>query len=149
REDVLLYTGNDDQILLDLLTPFSWRGQTRFIVGGLLGQWGVWTKRAVEWLEEVKLARQSTEISNAWLIRNAALTDANGAVFDAANDFAGCIPGILEVLRRQGLVPSNRCLDPEERLSPGQAEELDRVIAAYPEVSDQEFVRENRERWME
>lgn len=149
RDDVALYTGNDDQILLDLLTPFTWQGKTRYIAGGLLGQWGIWTRRAVEMLEAVKCARNSPELSQEWLTRNVALTDANAAVFDAANDFAGCIPGILEVLRRQGLVPSTRCLDPNERLSPGQTEELDRVIAAYPEFSDDAFVRESLERWLE
>lgn len=147
RDDIALYTGNDDNIIVDLLTPFSWEGQTRWINGGLLGQWGVWTKRAVEMLEEIKMARSGKVLSPTWLSRNMALTDANAAVFDAANGFAGCIPGILEVLRRQGLAPSNRCLNPEERLSPGQAEELDRVIAAYPELIDDDFVRANLEEW--
>lgn len=147
REDIALYTGNDDNIIVDLLTPFSWKGQTRWIAGGLLGQWGVWTRKAAELLNEIKAARTEDSISPSWLSRNMALTDANAAVFDAANSFAGCIPGILEVLRRQGLAPSIRCLNPAETLSPGQAEELDRVIATYPELIDDDFVRANLEEW--
>ena len=149
RDDISLYTGNDDNIIIDLLTPFTWAGKTRYIAGGLLGQWGVWTKRAVDLLDEIKKARTSSgDISAEWLTRNMALTDANAAVFDAANQFAGCIPGILEVLRRQGLVPSIRCLNPNEFLSPNQADELDRVSAAYPELIDNDFVVENRDRWL-
>tara|TARA_R110002096_G_scaffold4501_19_gene21171 strand:- start:2320 stop:3378 length:1059 start_codon:yes stop_codon:yes gene_type:complete len=148
REDLALYTGNDDQIILDLLTPFTWQGKTRSMAGGLLGQWGLGTKRAVELLEEIKRARTEPTISAEWLARNVALTDVNAAVFDVANGFAGCIPGILEVLRRQGLVPSTRCLDPGEQLSPGQVEELDRVIQAYPEWSDDAFVQANLEGWL-
>ena len=148
RDDLTLYTGNDDNIIVDLLTPFCWQGKTRFIKGGLLGQWGVWTKRAVELLEEIKLARGSHTIDASWLTRNAALTDANAVVFDSANDFAGCIPGILEVLRRQGLSPSNRCLDPGETLSAGQSRELDRVISSYPDLIDDQFVSENLDRWL-
>ncbi|NOY00448.1 MAG: dihydrodipicolinate synthase family protein [Verrucomicrobia bacterium] len=149
REDVALYTGNDDSIIVDLLTPFCHEGRTKHIVGGLLGQWGVWTERAVHLLEELKQEREAGEtIDSQWLSRNVELTDANAAVFDAANGFAGCIPGIMEVLRRQGLVPSNRCLNPDEVLSPGQAEELDRVSAAYPWLLDGEFVADNLERWL-
>ena len=145
REDIALYTGNDDSILTDLLT--TWPGGRR-IAGGLLGQWGVWTKRAVEMLEEVKTARVSPTLATDWLTKNAALTDANAAVFDAAHDFHGCIPGILEVLRRQGLVPSVCCLDPHESLSPGQADELTRVSAAYPWLTDDDFVQENLLAWL-
>lgn len=148
RKDVALYTGNDDNIIADLLTPFSWQGQTRFIAGGLLGQWGVWTRQAVALLNAIRPLQGVESLPADWLRRNAALTDANAAVFDAANGFAGCIPGILEVLRRQGLAPSIRCLDPHEVLSPGQAEELDRVTAAYPELTDDAFVRENLQRWL-
>jgi len=145
RDDLALYTGNDDSILTDLLT--TWPGGRR-IAGGLLGQWGVWTKRAVEMLEEVKAARRNPTLATDWLTKNAALTDANAAVFDAANHFHGCIPGILEVLRRQGLVPSVCCLDPHESLSPDQAEELTRVAAAYPWLTDDEFVREHLTAWL-
>jgi len=148
REDIALYTGNDDNIIADLLTPFRHAGQTRFIVGGLLGQWGVWTRRAVELMEEIRLARGGDAIALQWLTRNASLTDANAAVFDAANGFAGCIPGIMEILRRQGLAPSIRCLNPEERLSEGQAEELDRVSAEHAEWVDDEFVAANLEKWL-
>jgi hypothetical protein len=145
REDVGLYTGNDDNIIGDLLT--SWPGGRR-ITGGLLGQWGVWTRRAVEIFEEIRVVREKGEISAEWLTRNAALTDANAAVFDAANGFRGCIPGILEVLRRQGLVPSVRCLDEAEVLSPGQSEELDRVVASYPWLTDDGFVAEHLDEWL-
>ena len=148
REEVALYTGNDDHIIGDLLTPFEWKGRRRYLDGGLLGQWGVWTRAAVELFHRVREARKGPSLSREWLTRNAHLTEANAAVFDATNDFRGCIPGILEVLRRQGLVPSRRCLDPDETLSPGQAEELDRVCELYPELRDDEFVREHLERWL-
>lgn len=154
RDDIALYTGNDDNIIADLLTPFTFEGPdgsaTRFIDGGLLGQWGVWTRKAVLLLEEIKQIRGSAaSVSLDWLNRNVALTDINAAVFDAANGFAGCIPGIHEVLRRQGLLPGTWCLDPGETLSPGQAEELDRVQRSYPEFTDDGFVRENLSRWLE
>ncbi len=152
RDDIALYTGNDDNIIVDLLTPFSTivdgEPKTRFFDGGLLGQWGVWTKNAVELLTAIQSARTQPQLAAAWLKANAALTDANAALFDAANAFAGCIPGILEVLRRSGLVPSCRCLDQREVLSPGQAAEIDRVIAAYPELQDNDFVVENLARWL-
>ena len=150
REDIALYTGNDDHIIGDLLTPFRFgeHGPTRWFSGGLLGQWAVWTSRAVGMLKEILVAREQGTVPMEWLTRNAQLTDANAAVFDAANVFAGCIPGINEVLRRQGLLPSNRCLNPEEVLSPGQEAELDRVIAAYPWLVDDAFVLENRDRWL-
>ncbi len=152
REDVALYTGNDDNIIVDLLTPFTHAGQTRWIAGGLLGQWGVWTQRAAEMLKEIKAVRgqanQNGGIDPIWLERNMQLTDANAAVFDAAHGFAGCIPGILEVLRRQGLAPSVRCLNPEEKLSLGQSAELDRVTQAYPWLVDDAFVKEHLSQWL-
>jgi len=148
REDIALYTGNDDNIINDLLTPFSFGGVERRIVGGLLGQWAVWTKRAVELLEEIKVVRASESVPLEWLTRNAGLTDANGVLFDAANGFKGCVPAIMEVLRRQGLLPSRRCLDPAADLSPGQEEEIDRVCAAYPWLIDDDFVAANLERWL-
>ncbi|MAS94987.1 MAG: dihydrodipicolinate synthase family protein [Verrucomicrobiales bacterium] len=150
RDDIALYTGNDDNIINDLLTVFNFSGSKRHISGGLLGQWAVWTKAAVDTLEEIKLmkARNPKQIESWWLTRNTELTDANGALFDAANEFAGSIPGIHEVLRRQGLLPSIRCLDPEETLSPGQKEEIDRVLEAYSFLEDDEFVRNNLDRWM-
>lgn len=148
REDVALYTGNDDHIIGDLLTPFEHAGKSRRIVGGLLGQWGVWTERAVALLAEIKQARAQKRLERSWLSRNAALTDANAAIFDPAHGFAGCLPGIHEILRRQGIFETNACLNPQERLSPGQAAELDRVSAAYPELVDDEFVRTNLSRWL-
>ena len=148
RKDIALYTGNDDNIVIDLLTSWEIAGRKQFIVGGLLGQFGVWTKRAVELFEEMKIAREAETISAEWLCRNVAWTDANAAVFDAANGFAGCLPGIHEVLHRQGLLPTIHCLNPAEVLSPGQADELDRVSAAYPWLIDDDFVAENLPRWL-
>ncbi len=148
RDDVALYTGNDDNIIADLLTPFTFRGRTRHIAGGLLGQWGVWTSRAVELLHAIKRARAKPRIAATWLEQNAALTDANAAIFDAANNFAGCLPGIHEVLRRQGLLRTIACLDPHERLSLGQAREISRVSAAYPGMTDDKFVATNLSRWL-
>jgi dihydrodipicolinate synthase/N-acetylneuraminate lyase len=151
RDDLALYTGNDDSILLDLLTAFPVAPKgipgVRSIVGGLLGQWAVWTHTAVRLLARVRAARGSA-LDASWLWENAALTDANAAIFDAAHDFAGCIPGIHEVLRRQGLLAGTWCLDPAETLSPGQAEEIDRVYREYPHLTDDAFVQENLERWM-
>jgi hypothetical protein len=153
RDDVALYTGNDDNIVPDLLTPFpavaGGRAVRRRIVGGLLGQWAVWTRRAVELLAEVRRATaDGAPLAPEWLARGAALTDANGAVFDAHHRYAGCLPGILEVLRRQGLVRGTWTLNPRERLSPGQAAEIDRVTRAYPELTDDAFVEEHRDRWL-
>lgn len=150
RSDIALYTGNDDNIIADLLTPFGLRDTPRFVSGGLLGQWGVWTERAVALLDEIKAARTGDSPPSPvdWLRRNAELTDANGAVFDVAHQFAGCIPGIHEILRRQGILATNHCLDPAEVLSPGQAAELDRVTAAYPWLVDDAFVAENLSRWL-
>jgi dihydrodipicolinate synthase/N-acetylneuraminate lyase len=149
RTDVALYTGNDDNIVPDLLTEFRWNGRRRFIQGGLLGQWAVWTRRAVELLERLRSEREKDRLSRDWLSLGAELTDANAAVFDAANGFAGCIAGVNEVLRRQGLSPSSRCLDPQEGLSSGQLQELDRVIQAYPHLTDDAFVAEHRDRWLQ
>jgi len=148
RDDVALYTGNDDNIIGDLLTPFSFGGRTRHIDGGLLGQWGVWTQRAVQLFEQIKRARQKSRLDAAWWTRNAALTDMNAAIFDAANNFAGCLPGIHEVLRRQGLLRTTACLDPHEELSPGQAAEITRVARDYPWLVDDDFVAKNKTRWL-
>jgi len=152
RDDVALYTGNDDNIVIDLLTSHTFQagGQpvTRQIAGGLLGHWGVWTQKAVKLLEEIKQARQKPSLEASWLTRAGMVTDMNAALFDSAHGFAGCIPGILEVLRRQGLTPSNLCLDPHETLSPGQAEELTRVCRAYPELVDDAFVEKHRDEWL-
>lgn len=139
RDDVALYTGNDDNIVADLLTPFpvsvGGRRVVRYMDGGLLGQWAVWTRGAVALLERVRRAREGA-VDSELLSLGAALTDANGAIFDVAHAFAGCIPGIHEVLRREGLLNGIWCLTPNETLSPGQAEEITRVMLAYPELRD-------------
>lgn len=148
RDDLALYTGNDDHIIHDLLTPFPFGGPgapPKRIVGGLLGQWAVGTKRAVALLDEVKSTSRSAA---EWAALDAGLTDFNAALFDPAHRFAGCIAGIQELLRREGLLPSRACLDPKEDLSPGQTEEIDRVMAAYPEWQDSEFIAENLDRWL-
>ena len=140
REEVALYTGNDDNIVADLLTPYpiDIGGKTvlRWIDGGLLGQWAVWTRAAVKLLERIKRARESGSIDSSLISLGAALTDANAAVFDAANAFRGCIPGIHEVLRRDGLLDGIWCLNPNETLSPGQGENITRVTRGYPELTD-------------
>jgi dihydrodipicolinate synthase/N-acetylneuraminate lyase len=153
QNEIALYTGNDDNIVADLLTEFRVAGDGGMtsinIAGGLLGHWAVWTKRAVELLEEIKHCkhrggREAFEL----LARSAEVTDANAAFFDAQNQFAGCIAGLHEILRRQGLMAGRWCLDPREDLSPGQMEEIDRVCAGYPHLNDDEFVRENLDRWL-
>lgn len=145
REDIALYTGNDDNIVLDLITPFAFGGRERRIVGGLLGHWCVWTKNAVEMLRQ---CQASNGASSELLKLAVAVTDANAAFFDAANGFAGCIAGLHEVLRRQGLLEGIWCLDESETLSPGQAEEIDRVYGAYPHLNDDEFVRQHLDDWL-
>jgi hypothetical protein len=156
RTDVALYTGNDDSIVADLLTPFNARdGDARpalHFSGGLLGQWAVWTRRAVELLQRCRALRRGDNLRSdhealRLLATGADLTDANGALFDAANQFAGCIPGIHEVLRRQGLLAGRWCLDPHEELSAGQMAEIDRVCSQYPHLADDSFVREHLDRW--
>jgi dihydrodipicolinate synthase/N-acetylneuraminate lyase len=156
RRDVALYTGNDDAIVADLLTPLPTRdGEPALhFAGGLLGQWAVWTSKAVELLERCQSAapRESTVANGEDPVRllalGAQLTDANAALFDPAHQFAGCIPGIHEVLRRQGLLAGRWCLDPHEELSPGQAAEIDRVLSQYPHLTDDAFVREHLDRWL-
>ena len=146
-KEIALYTGNDDNIIGDLLTTYAFRvnGEVRekIIAGGLLGHWAVWTKKAVELLEEIQKIRQSGgTVPSEMLTRNIQVTDANAVLFDVAHDFRGCIPGIHEVLRRQGLLEGTWCLNPDELLSDGQAEELDRIYQAYPEQNDDDFVKE-------
>lgn len=144
RDDIALYTGNDDNIVADLITPFCFGGKVCRIVGGLLGHWAVWTRRAVE-----LLAQCHSEPASAELLRlGVEITDANAAFFDAPNNFAGCIAGIHEVLRRQGLLEGIWCLDPNETLSPGQREEIDRVYRCYPHLNDDEFVAAHRDEWL-
>jgi dihydrodipicolinate synthase/N-acetylneuraminate lyase len=144
--EIALYTGNDDHILLDLLSVFDLgSGPIRFS-GGLLGHWAVWTKTAVEHLA---LARQDRDSISSDLLRlSHQITDANAAMFDPAHNFRGCIPGIHEVLRRQGLLEGRWCLDPDEELSPGQSEEIDRVCKAYPWLRDDDFVKEHLDEWL-
>ncbi len=155
REDVALYTGNDDAIVADLLTAFpsAKAGPPLHFFGGLLGQWAVWTRRAVEILARCHAvtrnrASHGSEDAVRLLALGAELTDANAAFFDPAHRFAGCIPGIHEVLRRQGLLAGRWCLDPREELSPGQMEDIDRVLARYPHLTDDEFVKEHLDRWL-
>jgi hypothetical protein len=152
EERVTLYTGNDDHIVMDLLAPFAFMrdGQpvTVRIQGGLLGHWSVWTKRAVELLERIHHAVAAGSVTPELLALDAQVTDCNAALFDVAHDFHGCISGCHEVLRRQGLLQGTWCLDPNEGLSPGQADELTRVQRDYPYLVDDAFVAEHRERWL-
>ncbi|MCZ7644198.1 MAG: dihydrodipicolinate synthase family protein [Planctomycetota bacterium] len=153
EKDIALYTGNDDNILVDLLTEFRVRtsaGERRArIAGGLLGHWCVWTRKAVEQLARChEVVRSGRPVPQELLTLAAEVTDANAAFFDPAHAFSGCLPGIHEVLRRQGLLAGIWCLNPKEVLSPGQREEIDRVYAAYPHLNDDAFVRENLETWL-
>ena len=149
EDRVTLYTGNDDHIVLDLVAPLAVRrGQEEVrlrIKGGLLGHWSVWTQKAVELLERIQ--RQAQPDADL-LALDARVTDCNSAFFDVAHDFAGCIPGCHEVLRRQGLLEGIWCLDPREALSPGQAQEIDRVCREHADLADDAFVRANLERWL-
>ena len=151
--EISLYTGNDDNIILDLLTRFRFatgHGQVELeIVGGLLGHWAVWTKAAVEQLERCHRIKKSREgIPDEALTLAAEVTDSNAAFFDVANGFSGCIAGIHEVLRRQGLMEGTWCLNPDEGMSPGQVEEIERVYTAYPHLNDDVFIAENRDHWL-
>ncbi len=151
--DIALYTGNDDNILNDLLTTFRFNvnGESREkeIVGGLLGHWAVWTKKAVSLLAEVKkLKKSGNAIPEEFLTRGISVTDANAVIFDAAHNFAGCIPGIHEILRRQGLLEGTWCLNPEEVMSEGQDREIDRIYRDYPGLNDDAFVSEHLEEWL-
>jgi hypothetical protein len=149
---ITLLTGNDDHIVVDLLCPYTFRrGEEQVtirITGGLLGHWCVWTKKAVELVGRIRRNLAEGAIDPALLELDAAVTDCNAAFFDATNDFSGCIAGCHEVLRRQGLLEGTWCLDPDERLSPGQAEQIDRVYAAYPDLNDDAFVAKNLHRWL-
>lgn len=151
--DIALYTGNDDTIVNDLLTTYRFNTESGTklvrIVGGLLGHWAVWTHQAVAIHQQIQtLHTDGSRISPSMLTLGAEVTDANAAFFDAANQFAGCIAGIHEVLRRQGLLEGIWCLEPSETLSPGQAEEIDRVYRAYPHLNDDAFVRERLSQWL-
>ena len=153
QNEIALYTGNDDNIVADLLAEFrigTRTGTCRLqFAGGLLGQWAVWTSRAVELLDTIRQCRTARgDGSYDILGEAAALTDANAALFDARNAFAGCIAGLHEVLRRQGLMAGRWCLDPNEDLSPGQLEEIDRVLRAYPHLQDDSFVAAHLRQWL-
>jgi dihydrodipicolinate synthase/N-acetylneuraminate lyase len=145
-QDVTLYTGNDDNILLDLLTSFDFGARRIGFAGGLLGHWAVWTKPAVSLLELAK--SHSDSVPGQLLTLAQQITDANAAIFDPSHHFHGCIPGIHEILRRQGLLAGRWCLDPKEELSPGQMEEIDRVCRSYPHLQDDTFVQEHLDEWL-
>ncbi|SDS75424.1 dihydrodipicolinate synthase family protein [Microlunatus soli] len=154
RSEIALYTGNDDHIVMDLLTSFTGTTSTGRLerlemVGGLLGQWAVWTQEAVRTLGLARRAKAGeVQPLHELLQLNPALTDANGVLFDAPNSFAGSIAGVHEVLRRQGLLSNMVFLTDAERLSPGQAEEIDRIWRAYPELRDDAFIAEHLDRWL-
>lgn len=146
-KEIALYTGNDDNIIPDLLTTyrFNVEGEIRekSIVGGLLGHWAVWTQKAVSLLEEIKECKRQADATrwNELLSRGIEVTDTNAVIFDAEHNFHGCIPGIHEILRRQGLLEGRWCLNPQEELSPGQMEEIDRIYNSYPHLNDDDFVK--------
>ncbi|KRG16390.1 dihydrodipicolinate synthetase [Virgibacillus soli] len=153
NEEIAIYTGNDDNIVNDLLTTYRFdvagKKVEKPIVGGLLGHWAVWTKKTVELFKQIQSVKDQGEIPSELLTLGQEITDANAAFFDAKNQFKGCIAGINEVLTRQGLLQGNECLLDKERLSPGQAEEIDRVYAAYPHLNDDEFVRHHLKNWLD
>lgn len=143
--EIALYTGNDDHIVLDLMTKFELDGAPELrICGGLLGHWACWTRSSADLYQRIRTG----EVSHELLTIAEQVTDMNAAIFDVRHNFHGCIAGIHEVLRRQGLLTSIRCLDPNERLSPGQADEITRVCNAYPHLVDDGFVRDNLQRWL-
>ena len=144
--EVALYTGNDDNILNDLWSVFDFNGQRLRFAGGLLGHWAVWTRIAVSHLARAKAAKENVPAELQTLAPQ--VTDSNAAIFDPAHHFHGCIPGIHEILRRQGLLEGRWCLDPKEELSPGQMEEIDRVCNAYPHLQDDAFVKEHLDDWL-
>lgn len=147
-QEIALYTGNDDNIIADLLTPFRFGGVETVFAGALLGQFANWTYKAVEILERTKAARTGQQNVLDLLALGQQLTDANSAIFDFANGYRGCIPGIHEILRRQGLLKGRWCLDPHEDLSGGQSEEIDRILRSYPHLTDDEFVARHIDEWL-
>jgi hypothetical protein len=150
-DEIALYTGNDDNILVDLLTEFTLshgsKPVSKRIVGGLLGHWAVWTRTAVKLLEEIQQGKLAGTIQQQ-LDLGMQITDSNAAFFDAANNFRGCIVGLHEVLRRQGLMEGLWTLNPAEVLTPGQKKEIDRVYEAYPDLNDDDFVADNLQKWL-
>ncbi|MCL5408880.1 MAG: dihydrodipicolinate synthase family protein [Candidatus Omnitrophica bacterium] len=148
ENDVALYTGNDDNIIFDLITPFYYKGRKVRIVGGLLGHWSFWTKKAVELLKYIhSIIENKYKIPYELMKTSVEITDCNSAIFDSKNNFDGCIPGINEVLRRSGLLKERKCLNPNSDLSTGQKEEIDRIYKLYPHLRDDEFVKMNFEKW--
>lgn len=149
-DEIALYTGNDDNILVDLLSEYEVKVGIKLvkqrIVGGLLGHWSVWTKKAVELLEDIQSGKFDND-TKAVITLAHQITDSNSAFFDSANNFAGCIVGLHEVLRRQGILEGLWVLNPDEVMSPGQMEEIDRVYAAYPHLNDDSFIAENIDKW--
>jgi hypothetical protein len=152
EDRITLYTGNDDHIVLDLIAPFDVKRGNKTVRlrvrGGLLGHWSVWTKAAVDLLDRLHRAADNDDIDLDLLALDSRVTDCNAAVFDVANDFHGVIAGCHEVLRRQGLLEGIWCLDPKESLGLGQSEEITRVSRAHPDLTDDDFVRANLQRWL-
>ena len=150
-KEITLYTGNDDNIVIDLITKYKFDNNgtvaEKCFDGGLLGHWSVWTQRVVEMFDMLKEEKEKECILAEIISLAAAVTDANSAFFDTAHNFKGCIAGLHEVLRRQGLMENILCLDPNETLSEGQIEEIDRVYKAYPELSDDDFIAQNIDEW--
>jgi hypothetical protein len=147
KNEIALYTGNDDNIIADLLTPYRFFIDGKMIekrfVGGLLGHWAVWTKKAIDLFHEIKQClKGGTNCTEKFLSDGVIVTDMNAAIFDAKNSFRGCIAGIHEVLRRQRLFKGIWCLNPSEKLSPGQMEEIDRICEQYPQFTDDDFVKQ-------
>ncbi|MBQ2933892.1 MAG: dihydrodipicolinate synthase family protein [Clostridia bacterium] len=150
-DEITLYTGNDDNIVIDLLTTYKFdingKHYEKGFEGGLLGHWSVWTKRAVELFELCKQEKKKSSISAEMLSLANAVTDTNAVLFDGANKFAGCIPGLHYVLKKQGLMKSLNCINPDEKLSPGQVQEFERIYSMYPHLFDDDFVKENIDTW--
>jgi len=152
RDDIALYTGNDDNIVADLLNTYRFQVNEEVVelqfVGGLLGHWAVWTSKAVEMLDEIKRIKKEKSIPGKWLTTGIEVTDANSVIFDAPNNFQGCIPGIHEILRRQGLLKGIWCLNPHEVLSAGQMQEIDRIYRDYPHLNDDDFVTSHLDQFL-
>ncbi|MEQ9441819.1 MAG: dihydrodipicolinate synthase family protein [Cyclobacteriaceae bacterium] len=148
--EIALYTGNDDNIVADLLTqynlPINGENVSLQITGGLLGHWAVWNQKAVQLFSRIKNA--TAEDIPELLTLGVKITDSNAAFFDSKNKFKGSIAGIHQVLIRQGLLEANYTISPKEILSPGQKEEIDRVYQSYPELNDDIFVQENLDTWL-
>ena len=152
RDDVALYTGNDDNFIMDLISDYTFTRNCELVhrnfVGGLLGHWACWTHSAVKWLQWCHDYRRHRKWDDFLWELNTAQTDAHAVIFDSANEFAGCIPGVHDVLRRQGLLEDVCCLEPNEQLSPGQAEGIERVIKEYKLLNDDAFVAEHLDEWL-